>query len=445
MRKYIVSFLLMMVLCSAYTQDAYGEAGKYDFKDMSLNRVESRAFYGDTALQSVYLPETLTYIGAEAFSGCSDLMLVRCNALNTVIEPDAFELDSPIDFECRLGSTFDAYARANGMPRRYTNALEICSDTEFNGVKGLPITWTLNNIMPGESVKSTFEYELLLNGKVVYESGVTESTKLCYTPETFGLFQLNVTINNALTTSRITSSVVPVKETLLLGTFEQDKKSDTQDQIEWQILTVDGDKAFVISRYILKNGSYFNPSWVKYKYCTWNGSIIGTAEPVNYLGNTNGKKISVTPTTVPLKGGAVGTDDDLYYVHARYWLNEEFYHTAFTDAERTRILLTTNTNPDSPAGVEGGPDTQDYVFFLSMDELLTYFPDKKSRAAVMTPAAASELKKGKPHYYWLRTNGKFRCNAMYVYAKDGGYSSYGSDVGHDDLGYRPAMWITIGG
>ena len=52
--------------------------------------------------------------------------------------------------------------------------------------------------------------------------------------------------------------------------------------------------------------------------------------------------------------------------------------------------------------------------------------------------------KGTYCLWWLRTPGQFLCNAIYV-LQNGVISTYGSDVGHHNLGYRPAMWITIGG
>ena len=60
----------------------------------------------------------------------------------------------------------------------------------------------------------------------------------------------------------------------------------------------------------------------------------------------------------------------------------------------------------------------------------------------------SQLSKGKPVYWWLRTRGGNNVNAAVVYASgtaNGKVWMSGSDVGHHDLGYRPAMWISVGG
>lgn len=324
--------------------------------------------------------------------------------------------------------------------------IHLACDTALNGCAGLPITWRAVDLVSGDAPEGRYVYHVYADNNLIYTSEETDSGSFVYTPAAGGSYRLEADYISETGNVRLISDEVYAASKLYMGIYEQDNEEETLDPVEWRILTVEGDRAFVLSEKILKNDSYFDPEWIKYKYCYWAGSYIGTVKE-NYIGNVNGKKISVTPTTIPLdrKSSAFGTDDDLFYVHARYWCNEVFYPAVFNEEERARILLTHNVNQDSPDGIEGGPDTEDYVFFLSLDELTTYLPTKGDRSAEMTPAAVSEMKAGKPHYYWLRTNGIYRCNAIYVHAKSGGYSTYGSDVGHSDLGYRPAMWISIGG
>lgn len=53
----------------------------------------------------------------------------------------------------------------------------------------------------------------------------------------------------------------------------------------------------------------------------------------------------------------------------REWLNGEFYGTAFSDGEQGAIVERTVVNEDNPYyGTEGGNDTQDRVFLLSIGE-----------------------------------------------------------------------------
>ena len=85
---------------------------------------------------------------------------------------------------------------------------------------------------------------------------------------------------------------------------------------------------------------------------------------------------------------------------------------------------------------------------LDFSILIQYLPDISSRKTANTPVAQAQLGSGKPVYWWLRTRGGTHVNAACVYASgssNGKVWMSGSDVGHDTLGYRPAMWITVGG
>jgi hypothetical protein len=59
----------------------------------------------------------------------------------------------------------------------------------------------------------------------------------------------------------------------------------------------------------------------------------------------------------------------------RAWLNKEFYE-GFNVQERERILETLNKNNDNPwYGTDGGNDTKDKIFLLSIEEVVEYFGD----------------------------------------------------------------------
>ena len=443
MFKKITAIVLFVVL---FLSTIGAQAAKtYDLSDTSLSVVEERAFYGNTSLTTIVLPEETSEIQDEAFVGCTSLTRVVCLSRTVTISDTAFDDNANLIIECLIGSTFDTFARENGLECVYIDAFTLECNTVNNGYVGLPITWTVDNVMPSVNIESVFVYKLYKDGKLLSTSDETADKQYVYTPTAAGKYHVSATIKNYLTTTEIASAKVNVAATIYMGTFEQDKNQSTSDPVEWQIITVDGDRALLISKYILRVNSYFNPYWLKYKYCYWKGSIIGTAERVNYLGNTDGKRVSITPTTIPLKDGSKGTDDDLFYTHCRYWCNETFYKNAFTIEEKSRIQLTNNVNPDSHTKVDGGPNTDDYVFFLSNKEINEYWPDKADRKTSLTPVARTQLDSGKPIRYWLRTNGEYRVNAMFVYATSGSVYQFGSDVGHDTIGYRPAMWITIGG
>jgi hypothetical protein len=59
----------------------------------------------------------------------------------------------------------------------------------------------------------------------------------------------------------------------------------------------------------------------------------------------------------------------------RQYLNGEFYDS-FDEKDRARIIQVTNINPDNPwYGTDGGEDTVDYIFPLSIEEVVKYFGD----------------------------------------------------------------------
>ena len=139
----------------------------------------------------------------------------------------------------------------------------------------------------------------------------------------------------------------------------------------------------------------------------------------------------------------------------RGWLNDEFYNNAFSAAEKDRIEETWLTNPDnSEYGTEGGNDTQDKVFLLSMEELEWYFPldeNGENRHSAVRPTAYA-LERGAGGWntggkwnhgycrYWLRSPGEVQDKATFGFIA--GYVFHpGMLVSHDDLAVRPAIWI----
>ena len=320
----------------------------------------------------------------------------------------------------------------------------LSSDTVANGCAKLPITWSVE----GTEGKGTVIYAVYKDGEQVFVSEETENMSFTYTPEEGGEYVLMASIGVGDSEFTLTSGKVPVADKLYMGLFEQNRDETEKEPIEWRVLDAADGKALVISEYVLRPGSYFNPAWIKYKYTYWSGSYIGECGRNNKPGKGETPSYKVTPDTVPLKDGSMGTDADLYYTHARYWLNGEFYQDAFDEKEKERILLTLNENKDNPdSGIAGGPDTEDYVFFISYEEFNKYFTSREEAKGTPTESAKyahKEMRSNPTCYWWLRTPGEFRCNAMYIHP-NGRVSTYGSDVGHDSLGYRPAMWITIGG
>jgi len=453
-RNAILSLILILAL-------ALGMIPAHAASDISgtkVSAIESGAFMGDSSLTDIVLPGELKTIGEQAFKDCSSLRFVKCYSKDVTVASDAFDgCSSSLAIGCYKGSTIDTYAKNKGIPRVYFDDYKIECNTVNNGCVKLPITWRMVNVLPSGNSESTFVYSVYRNGSLIYTGAETSEDMFVYTPTEAGSYAVKAKVYKSLITSgssgekyeigTISSASVNVAAQLYLGTFEQDRNAATQDAILWHVIHVDGDRALLFSDKILKDGAYFNPAWIKYKYTYWASSYIGSVGKNEiYAGASQGRVFGCSPTRIPMNKAfsVYGTEEDLFKYHARYWCNVTFYDGAFTDAEKSRILLTTNVNKDNASSkIDGGPDTQDYVFFLSYEEASKYLTQSQ-RVGKNSAYANQNTKLKETKYWWLRSPGQYRVNAMYV-RTNGSFATGGSDVGHDDLGYRPAMWISIGG
>jgi hypothetical protein len=151
----------------------------------------------------------------------------------------------------------------------------------------------------------------------------------------------------------------------------------------------------------------------------------------------------------------------LCYCSVRQYLNGEFLNS-FSAVDKARIALVTNTNPNNPwFGTAGGEDTDDYIFLLSLDEVVRYFGDSgqlangnpnsdfwindqfnDARIAFCTDTACCNASSTWGHWWWLRSPGIYSYRAAcvdnygYVYV-DGFFVDF--YIG----GVRPALWLEM--
>jgi serine/threonine protein kinase len=136
----------------------------------------------------------------------------------------------------------------------------------------------------------------------------------------------------------------------------------------------------------------------------------------------------------------------------RAYLNGSFLES-FTQEEQDAIIEVTNANDDNQwYETEGGDATNDKIFLLSLDEVVTYFGFGEQSVdrlfvEVRIPHEYSEAKNIMDEYdwswWWLRSPGDYsNCAACVVVATEGEYW-YGSFVGlESDGGVRPALWVS---
>ena len=195
---------------------------------------------------------------------------------------------------------------------------------------------------------------------------------------------------------------------VLYGNYEQDGDlGNGSEPIEWRIFDVQDGKALLLSRYALDSMPYNEtPGVFKWENCS-----------------------------------------------LRSWLNTEFYTKAFSSDEQEKIELTYVVNADNPdGGIDGGNDTTDKVFLLSLDECIKYFNmsndgyhysgDSENLFCLPTQYALSQgvrLHSSTCCCWWLRSPGDGAKSALFVNVYE--IPDSGEHVHLGGNGVRPAMWV----
>ena len=188
--------------------------------------------------------------------------------------------------------------------------------------------------------------------------------------------------------------------------------------IDWLVLTVENNKALLISEDILENKMYNEGEGTTWETCT-----------------------------------------------LRQYLNNWFYNKL--GAAKVVIAETRNSNPNNPwYGTAGGNATIDKVFLLSLDELVKYFGDsgdlRNKRRKDYSGNSISDGYCVNDNYnnarmannytsswssWWLRSPGKNSYRAAVVeygcINVEGFYVYQGRDIGDERVGVRPALWLNL--
>ena len=189
---------------------------------------------------------------------------------------------------------------------------------------------------------------------------------------------------------------------ITFGSYEQDNKlSNGPEPIGWRVLEVSGGSALIVSEYALDARAYNED----YESVTWETCTL------------------------------------------RKWLNGEFYETAFNEDEKVRIALTEVENADNPTyGTDGGADTEDHVYLLSLGEAEKYFEGDKDRRAIPTEYAIARnvwvREKTGTVWWWLRSPSPNSCYAAGV-DPDGSLYIIGYSVYDYRNAVRPALRLII--
>ena len=191
-----------------------------------------------------------------------------------------------------------------------------------------------------------------------------------------------------------------VGDEITFGSYEQDNDpANGAEEIKWLVLTKEGNRALLISKYALDCQPYHE----KYSDITWENCTLRT------------------------------------------WLNDTFLNSAFSEEEKATITATTVSAEDNTKySIPAGNSTEDQVFLLSISELDEYFASDEKRTCTPTAYAVERgcLVNNDCCICWSRSPGSLlSCAAMVLY--NGIVVREGNGVGTKGFAVRPAMWIDL--
>ena len=205
-----------------------------------------------------------------------------------------------------------------------------------------------------------------------------------------------------------------VGDTVFFGSYEQNgKEKGGTEAIAWRVLKKEENQLFLISQFALDCMQY------------------------------NDEMAETTWETCSL----------------RTWLNDSWYNSVFSDAEKKSILLSDVTADRNPGyNTDPGADTKDRIYLLSTRETQTYFTTDQDRQCFMTSYTLSRgaytskpytpdgeivEKNGKPACTWItRTPGDKPQQVSLVFY-DGSVEYYGHEVNDCSFAIRPVMRISV--
>lgn len=272
---------------------------------------------------------------------------------------------------------------------------------------GVTWSWWLRTVGPKNISPGNFLSIVLGDGSLLEEGTCADSCDIGIRPAMW-------------VDAKVMSSTLNPGSIYTFGSYEQDYDfTNGPEPIQWKVLDVQDGKALLLSQDALIRLQYH-----------------------------------------PRETGATWKDCTL-----RQWLNDDFYHTAFSEEELERVCFTHNVNDDNPTyGTDGGEDTDDHVFLLSLSEAEKYFTSDEERQCEFSAAVniivdqdpgiqKDVIPTDDPYGYgrrwWLRTPGMYPLSTVII-EKDGSVSR-NRDTGayamgavcHQWNGVRPAIWIEI--
>ena len=351
------------------TFEGYSNLQSVEIPD-GVTDIRSRTFAGCTNLTSIEIPDSVTYIGENAFAGCTNLTSIEIPDSVTCIGENAF-----------AGCTdLTSVEIPDGVTEIQESAFENCSSlTSIELPKGL--TRIEEAVFKGCTDLTSVEvpdtvYWISDNA---FE-GCENLPEICY---------------------MIAGDIIQ------FGNYEQDNNTaNGKEPIEWIVLERDGNKLFLLSKYVLDKHCYAK----KYK--------------VDWV------------------------DSDI-----RRWLNNDFFANAFDESEQMKIVDTKLDNPGLESiDIANGESTVDKVFLLSVDEVINYRQGRAEGTAYLREGIGN-ISVGETNNvsWWTRSSALDDHIWMCAFEVDPDVNSEtsepmkqlgGGGFNFPENGIRPAMWIS---
>jgi hypothetical protein len=128
------------------------------------------------------------------------------------------------------------------------------------------------------------------------------------------------------------------------------------------------------------------------------------------------------------------------------------FYDSFNSEDRKRIAKNPVINRANPwwPEIEGGKNTEDWIFLLSIDQVVRYFGDSGQLWNWPEDAEGIDDDHNSERIaydadslcrWWLRSPGERTCDAAYV-GDDGLVYVVGDTVRYGNGGVRPALWLS---
>ena len=181
------------------------------------------------------------------------------------------------------------------------------------------------------------------------------------------------------------------------------KENGEPEPIEWLILSVEGKRALVISKYCLDSQHY----------------------------NSTGRNVEWKKTTMCK------------------WLNNTFFKKTFNDEEQRHILSSSDVANGNPTHSIAGKNATDKVIILNRKEVETYFETNSARQCQGTEYcyAKGAYNDEYGNCWWVigPPIERVGCSWAFYVDEGGTISINGLRENNDDYAVRPAIWIDFNG